>query len=253
MISTFSTLTYNGSLYLQKKTRISLESNSGRFCSNKLIFRRETHWTSGGEDSSVTSGGAILRTSCLMRSSRLTCLMWIMITWDRRVNNVVGNIQSKATLTAASTTLPFTCWNWGTTRSHICSLSFSSCVSNRARAFKIATLPHSEHSLSAIKSLVRIVEVIVKYPGSEAEREGCWDEAEIWISERAATVLATTCQMGRNHGHSTNAWTYHGIAIRYHLLQLIQEPILQDQFRFQIVELGNAQRGCLPYIRILVP
>ncbi len=30
----------------------------------------------------------------------------------------------KLTFTAARTTLPFTCWNCGTTRSHMCSLSF---------------------------------------------------------------------------------------------------------------------------------
>lgn len=54
MISSFSTLTYGGSLYLQKKTRISFERASGRFCRIRLILRRATHWTSGAEETSVT-------------------------------------------------------------------------------------------------------------------------------------------------------------------------------------------------------
>lgn len=81
MISSFSTLTYSGSLYLQKKTRISFDRMSDRFCRRRLIFLRATHWTSGGEDKSVTNGGAILRTSCLINSSRRTFRIWIMITW----------------------------------------------------------------------------------------------------------------------------------------------------------------------------
>lgn len=56
MISSFSTLTYGGSLYLQKKTRISLARISGRFWRRRLMFRRATHWTSGGDEMRVTDG-----------------------------------------------------------------------------------------------------------------------------------------------------------------------------------------------------
>jgi len=54
IISSFSTLTYGGSLYLQKKTRISFDNVSGRFCKSKLMLRRATHWTSGAEEMRVT-------------------------------------------------------------------------------------------------------------------------------------------------------------------------------------------------------
>jgi hypothetical protein len=55
----------------------------------------------------------------------------------------------------------------------MCSLSFSSCASYRERAESIATRPHSEHSLSAMRSLFRIVEVTVKMAGSDEEVDGC--------------------------------------------------------------------------------
>ena len=55
MISSFSTLTYGGSLYLQKNTRISFDKVSGRFCRSKLMFRRATHWTSGADEIRVTT------------------------------------------------------------------------------------------------------------------------------------------------------------------------------------------------------
>ena len=96
MISSFSTLTYGGSLYLQKNTLISLARMSGRFWRSKLIFRSATHWTSGADDINVTmvrsqldarsmlaglpNGGAIFRVNDLMRSSRVTFFMCIMIT-----------------------------------------------------------------------------------------------------------------------------------------------------------------------------
>ena len=66
MISSFSTLTYSGSLYLQKNTRISLDKISGHFYKSRFMFRKATHWTSGGEERRVTRGGAIFLTSCLM-------------------------------------------------------------------------------------------------------------------------------------------------------------------------------------------
>jgi hypothetical protein len=65
------------------------------------------------------------------------------------------------------------CWNCGTTRSQMCSLSFSSCASYRDSAESIATRPHSEHSLSAMRSLFRIVGVTLKMAGSDEEVEGC--------------------------------------------------------------------------------
>src|SRR5882762_3441199 len=97
----------------------------------------------------------------------------------------------RQTFTAARTTLPLTCWNCGTTRSHMCSLSCSSAATYLANAFNIATRPHSEHSFRAIRSLFRIVVVMVNMPGSEDDVEGC-DVAAIWMSVRAAMVLATT-------------------------------------------------------------
>ena len=56
----------------------------------------------------------------------------------------------------------------------------------------MATLPHSEHSFKAIRSLLRIVDVILKYAGSEGDGGGCAATAELCISVSAATVLATT-------------------------------------------------------------
>ena len=61
MMSSFSTLTYGGSLYLQKNTRISLDNVSGRFCSRRLIFRSATHWTSGADEMSVTGISFVCR------------------------------------------------------------------------------------------------------------------------------------------------------------------------------------------------
>lgn len=58
----------------------------------------------------------------------------------------------------------------------------------------MATLPHSEHSFNAIKSLLRIEVVITKIPGSDEEVEGC-EVAAMWISVSAATVLATTWEV----------------------------------------------------------
>ena len=55
----------------------------------------------------------------------------------------------------------------------------------------MATRPHSEHSLSAINSLLRMELVILNMAGSFGATEEL-EEAEIWISVRAPTVLATT-------------------------------------------------------------
>jgi len=60
----------------------------------------------------------------------------------------------------------------------MCSLSFSSCASYRDSAESIATRPHSEHSLSAIRSLLRIVGVTVKTAESDDEVDGC-DVADV--------------------------------------------------------------------------
>ena len=101
IMSSFSTLTYEGSLYLQKNTRISFWRISCRFCSNRLMLRSATHCTSGSEDTSVTTscvsdvterlcpgyrpnGGAILRTSCLRRSSLFTFRIWIIMTYAHK-------------------------------------------------------------------------------------------------------------------------------------------------------------------------
>lgn len=67
--------------------------------------------------------------------------------------------------------------------------------------------PHSEHSLSAIRSLVRIGAVIMKIAGSDDDVEGR-DVAAMCMSVRASTVLATTfggdrdqCYSERTTGH----------------------------------------------------
>lgn len=73
----------------------------------------------------------------------------------------------------------------------MCSLSFSSWATYLARAFNIATRPHSEHSFRAIRSLFKIEAVIMNMPGSEDDVDGC-DVAAICISVNAAMVLATT-------------------------------------------------------------
>ena len=134
------------------------------------MSRRATHCTSGGLERRVTNGGAILRTSVFARFSERTFRMWIMMT-----------------LMAERTTLAFACWNWGTTRSQMCSLSCSSDVSYRPRAFKTTTRPHSEHSFRATRSLLRTVFVI-----TNTSVDAPFARAAAWMSPRAATVLATT-------------------------------------------------------------
>jgi hypothetical protein len=46
------------------------------------------------------------------------------------------------TLTAAMTTEEFWCWNWGTTRSQMCSASFGSVAWYLERASSSVTRPH---------------------------------------------------------------------------------------------------------------
>ena len=54
MISSFSSLTYGGSLYLQKKTRMSCDRIVGYLRRISSMLRSATYWTSGSDDSSVT-------------------------------------------------------------------------------------------------------------------------------------------------------------------------------------------------------
>lgn len=104
----------------------------------------------------------------------------------------------------------------------------------RERAFKMATLPHSEHSFRAMRSLFKIVAVMVNIPGSEDEVEGC-DVAAMWISVNAAIVLATTWLFDQTKVLITNLSTHHRIAVRYHLSQLVQKSIIYDQLRLQVI------------------
>ena len=55
-MSNVSTLTYRESLYFQKKTRISLEEISLRFCNRRFVFRIEIHCTSGGRRKECDQG-----------------------------------------------------------------------------------------------------------------------------------------------------------------------------------------------------
>ena len=100
----------------------------------------------------------------------------------------------------------------------------------------MATRPHSEHSFSAMSSLLRMVEVMVNRAGSEEDVEGC-DEAAMWMSERAVTVLATTyvrmhvLNAGRQDvGVGESVWSeaHHGVAVGDHVVQLVQEAVFQD-------------------------
>ncbi len=56
-MSSFSSFTYKGSLYLQKKIFTSVLSKFGRFWRMRLMFLSTTYWISGSLWSSVTSGG----------------------------------------------------------------------------------------------------------------------------------------------------------------------------------------------------
>jgi hypothetical protein len=73
----------------------------------------------------------------------------------------------------------------------MCSLSLSSAATYRAKAFNIATGPHSKHSFRAIKSLFRMEVVMLNIPSSEDDVDSC-DVAAICMSVNAAIVLATT-------------------------------------------------------------
>jgi len=90
-------------------------------------------------------------------------------------------------LMAARTTLPLACWNCGMTRSQMCSDSFSSSASYLATAPKIAIRPHSVHSPRAMRSREMTCESRMKMGESSAAS---------WISVRATTALATTCEQG---------------------------------------------------------
>lgn len=63
----------------------------------------------------------------------------------------------------------------------------------------MATRPHSEHSLSAMRSLLRMVEVMVKRAGSGVVDEEGTAVAATWMSESAVTVFATTCNSVQSH------------------------------------------------------
>lgn len=73
----------------------------------------------------------------------------------------------------------------------MCSLSCSSCALYRASAVRIATRPHSEHSLSAISSFCKVFEDIWNKAFS-VSGDGGIDEAAMCISVSAVTALATT-------------------------------------------------------------
>ena len=165
MISSFSILTYSGSLYLQKNTRNSLARMSGRFCKSRLMFRRATHWISGAEETRVTA-----RRQSGSNAEDLTkgrghfarkgfdeLFATNILDMDHDHLHMVNAVHSVSlTLTAPRTTAALTCWNCGRTLSQICSLSLSSTALYRANVVKIAIRPHSEHSLSATSKRVSV-------------------------------------------------------------------------------------------------
>lgn len=151
---------------------------------------------------------------------------------------------------AANTTLPFACWNWGITRSQICSASFSSSALYLATAPRIAIRPHSVHSPRAINSRERVCESRMKMGSSSAAS---------WISVSAATAFATTCEQQRESGqldgtHTLNCGlpAHHRIAVGHHVLQHFDESVLDSETRFHVVEFHDSKSSGFPDVRILV-
>mmetsp|Transcript_30702 Transcript_30702/g.78202 ORF Transcript_30702/g.78202 Transcript_30702/m.78202 type:complete len:204 (-) Transcript_30702:735-1346(-) len=137
MTAIFSSLTYNGSLYLHTNMRISCCKICGCFWTIRLMFRMTTYWISGSAESSVTSGGVIF-----LQSMRTISGLWIL-----SMNFII-------TLIVESTTALLPCDSRTITpRSRIVSATFEFGGSYMASASRMNTWPHSEHSFSAGRSL----------------------------------------------------------------------------------------------------
>mmetsp|Transcript_23534 Transcript_23534/g.62066 ORF Transcript_23534/g.62066 Transcript_23534/m.62066 type:complete len:225 (+) Transcript_23534:3-677(+) len=184
MMSTFSNLTYTGSLYLQKNILTSEARMPGRFWMMRRMFLRTTYWTSDSLESRVTSGGF----NFLAKVRSVSVLS-------------TYSMHARTTLMAASTTAGLACDNRAVTRSVMDSASLELEGTYTERASKMKTWPHSLHSLRAAKSL-GIVALFSKssksFPSVSA------------ISDKPATALATTMGLGSDNMSfkmSMNPWS----------------------------------------------
>mmetsp|Transcript_90941 Transcript_90941/g.278402 ORF Transcript_90941/g.278402 Transcript_90941/m.278402 type:complete len:268 (-) Transcript_90941:363-1166(-) len=170
MMSTFSSFTYTGSLYLQKNILTSAARMPGRFWTMSRMFRSETYWTSGSLDSNVTRGGFSFLAS------------------TRNISEFSTNSMAfRMTLMAASTTAELACDRRAVTRSVMDSASLLLEGSYVASASRMKTWPHSLHSLSAANSLgmVALLSRSMRSLPSVSE-----------ISASPATAFATTMGFG---------------------------------------------------------
>mmetsp|Transcript_55799 Transcript_55799/g.158447 ORF Transcript_55799/g.158447 Transcript_55799/m.158447 type:complete len:250 (-) Transcript_55799:645-1394(-) len=184
MMSTFSSFTYTGSLYLQKNIFTSEARMPGRFCTMSRMFLRDTYWTSGSLERSVTSGGFSFLASIRRTSVLSTYSMLLMMT-----------------LMAASTTAGFAWDSRAVTRSVIPSASPLLVGAYVDRESKMKTWPHSLHSFRAASSfgMVALLSRSIRSRAHVSE-----------ISARPATALATTIGFGSDSMSfriSMNPWS----------------------------------------------
>mmetsp|Transcript_16543 Transcript_16543/g.44783 ORF Transcript_16543/g.44783 Transcript_16543/m.44783 type:complete len:250 (+) Transcript_16543:1663-2412(+) len=170
MMSTFSSFTYTGSLYLQKNIFTSFARIPGRFCTISLMFRSATNCTSGSSESSVTNGGFNF-----LHKARTVSLL------------SMHSMHFMTTLMAARTTAGLAWESRAVMRSVSTSASLLSVGVYAANASRINTWPHSLHSFSAASSFGMV---------------GLWSRSsssrpeDSLISARPATAFATTMGFG---------------------------------------------------------
>mmetsp|Transcript_76810 Transcript_76810/g.212226 ORF Transcript_76810/g.212226 Transcript_76810/m.212226 type:complete len:275 (-) Transcript_76810:546-1370(-) len=184
IMSTFSSFTYTGSLYLQKNIFTSAARMPGRFCTISRMFRKETYWVSGSLESNVTKGGFSFLAS--MRNTS------VLSTYS---------IAFRMTLIAASTTAGFTCERRAVTRSVMDSASPLLEGTYVESASRMKTWPHSLHSFSAASSF-GIVALLSRSSKSRPHVSA--------ISARPATAFATTIGFGSDNMSfkiSMNPWS----------------------------------------------
>mmetsp|Transcript_674 Transcript_674/g.1636 ORF Transcript_674/g.1636 Transcript_674/m.1636 type:complete len:230 (-) Transcript_674:410-1099(-) len=118
------------------------------------MLRSATYWISGSADRRVTMGGE----SFLVRALRVSSLS-------------IRSMKCSTTLTAESTTAALACCSLGVTRSMMPSASLGSFVGYIASASRIATCPHSAHSLMAASILVLAPRESSNSPGPPEDSE----------------------------------------------------------------------------------
>mmetsp|Transcript_2984 Transcript_2984/g.5869 ORF Transcript_2984/g.5869 Transcript_2984/m.5869 type:complete len:221 (+) Transcript_2984:1822-2484(+) len=166
MTSSFSSLTYKGSLYLQKKCRMCLSSRCFSFCTMREMLRSATYCSSGlSPERMVIRGFGIF--------SRKTYVRMLLFSTTSRYLMM--------TFTADIATAELAWMSRGTTRS----ITVSACLAvglYLARQSRIEICPHSVHSFMAESNLFSMSGVILKTSF----------EVDSAISASAATALATT-------------------------------------------------------------